>query len=94
MDLRPFVATIEGQAVAYADLQDSGYIDHFFVSGDAAGQGVGSALTEHIHEVAASRGLPELSALVSLSVSARRCPGIAAVRNHAAACITIHSGAY
>src|SRR3546814_9315177 len=30
--LRPFVATIEDRVAGYADLQDSGYIDHFFVS--------------------------------------------------------------
>ncbi|MGY0558507.1 MULTISPECIES: GNAT family N-acetyltransferase [unclassified Lysobacter] len=65
--LRPFVATIEGRVVGYADLQASGYIDHFFVSGDSSGRGIGSALIQHVHEVAAERELSQLSALVSLS---------------------------
>ncbi|GHT81255.1 acetyltransferase [Betaproteobacteria bacterium] len=65
--MRPFVATVEGQIAGYADLQASGYIDHFFVSGDFSGQGIGSALMQHLHEVAARRGLSQLSAQVSLS---------------------------
>ncbi|HEY9541189.1 MAG TPA: GNAT family N-acetyltransferase, partial [Luteimonas sp.] len=51
----------------YADLQDSGYIDHFFVSGDFPARGVGSALMQHVHGVALERGLRKLSAQVSLS---------------------------
>jgi len=65
--LRPFVATIEERVAGYADLQDSGYIDHFFVSGDFPARGVGSALMQHLHAVAAKRGLRKLSAHVSLS---------------------------
>lgn len=68
--MRPFVATAEGRVIGYADLQESGYIDHFFVSGDSSGRGVGSALMQHIHEVAAQRGLMQLSAHVSLSAEA------------------------
>ena len=65
--LRPFVATVDGQVAGYADLQETGYIDHFFVSGDFSGRGVGNALMQHIHEVAAKRGVLRLSAHVSLS---------------------------
>jgi len=65
--LRPFVATVDGQVAGYADLQETGYIDHFFVSGDFSGRGVGSALVQHIHGVAAKRGVLRLSAYVSLS---------------------------
>ena len=65
--MRPFIALVEGQPVGYADLQESGYIDHFYVSGDASGRGIGSLLMRHIHEVAAMRGLLRLSAHVSLS---------------------------
>ena len=67
VDLRPFVATIDGRIAGYADLQGSGHIDHFFVSGCFPGRGIGSALMQHIHEVAAKRGLFRLSAHVSLS---------------------------
>jgi len=65
--LRPFVAVSDGQVAGYADLQGSGYIDHFFVSGKFPGRGIGSALMSHVCGVAVSRGLSELSADVSLS---------------------------
>lgn len=68
--IRPYVAVVDGRIAGYADLQASGYIDHFFVSGAWARRGVGSALMRHIHEVAHARGLPELSAQVSLSAEA------------------------
>lgn len=65
--LQPFVAEIEGAAVGYADLQASGYIDHFFVAGEHAGRGVGSALMARILRDAEERGLAELFADVSLT---------------------------
>lgn len=65
--LRPFVAVVDGRVAGYADLQDSGYIDHFFVEGPFAGRGVGTALMARIHEAAAERVIPTLSADVSLA---------------------------
>lgn len=65
--LRPFVAVIDDRVVGYADLQVSGYIDHFFVSGKFPGRGIGSALMGHIHQMAQQRSIPELSAHVSLA---------------------------
>ena len=65
--LRPFVAVVDDHAVGYADLQESGYIDHFFVSGPFSGRGVGSALMGHIHQAASQRRISELSAHVSLA---------------------------
>lgn len=65
--LRPFVAVVDDRVAGYADLQDSGYIDHFFVSGQFSRRGVGSALMGHILQVAAQREVPELSAHVSLA---------------------------
>ena len=65
--IRPFVAVLDTRIAGYADLQASGYIDHFFVSGDFARRGVGSALMAHIHAVAEERGSHELSAHVSLA---------------------------
>ncbi len=64
---QPFVAEIEGHIAAYADLQASGYIDHFFVAGAYAGRGVARALMAHIHQAAASRGITHLFADVSLT---------------------------
>lgn len=78
---RPFVAVVDGEIAGYADLQDSGHIDHFFVAAAFGGKGVGSRLMGRIHQGAAVRGIPRLSADVSLAAEsffARH--GFAAVR--------------
>lgn len=63
--IRPFVAEESGRIVGYADLQNDGYIDHFFVSGDHARRGVGCVLMNRIHERAKELGLGALLADVS-----------------------------
>ena len=63
--IRPFVAEDGAAVVGYADVQPSGYIDHFFVSGFRPRQGIGAALMARIHEEAATLGLEELTADVS-----------------------------
>jgi len=63
--LQPFVAEVDGVIAGYADLQPSGYIDHFFVSADFPRRGVGRMLMERIHEEAARRAIGELTADVS-----------------------------
>ncbi len=65
--IQPFVAEIDGCPVGYADLQTSGYIDHFFVAASHAGQGVGRALMAHIFRQALQRDIAALSADVSLT---------------------------
>lgn len=65
--LRPFIATINSHIIGYADLQTLGHIDHFFVAGGFSKQGVGAALIQHIHQVAAHRKITTLSANVSLA---------------------------
>lgn len=65
--LRPVVAELDGVVAGYADLQDSGYIDHFFVSAAAGGQGVGGALMRRLLARAAERSLVELTSHVSLT---------------------------
>lgn len=66
-EIKPFVAEIEGRVVAYADLQASGYMDHFFVAGSHAGHGVGRALMAHIHQAALQRRIAELFSDVSMT---------------------------
>ena len=66
-DLAPFVAQREGEIVGYADLQPDGYVDHFFVSAAAGGQGVGGALMRRLLARADELGLPELTSNVSLT---------------------------
>ena len=65
--IQPFVAEVGDRIVGYADLQPGGYIDHFFVAGQAGGQGVGGALMRRILAEAEARGLAELTSHVSLT---------------------------
>jgi len=65
LDINPFVAEVNGEVVGYADVQPSGYIDHFFVSGYHQREGVGKLLMSAIHDEAASLGLTELTSDVS-----------------------------
>lgn len=65
--LRPFVAVMDGEIVAYADVQPSGYIDHFFVSGDRPRQGIGTRLMDRLHREAMALGIAELTSDVSLT---------------------------
>ena len=65
--IKPFVAERDGAIVGYADVQPDGYIDHFFVAGDAARQGVGTELMKRIHHEAASVGVASLFADVSIT---------------------------
>ena len=58
----------ENNAIAgFADLQATGYIDHFFVAPAFARQGVARALMAHVHAQAAARGITQLQADVSLT---------------------------
>lgn len=63
----PFVAVLGGNVVGYADVQASGYIDHFFVSGRHPRMGIGRALMETLHEEAARLDVSELTSDVSVT---------------------------
>ncbi|MGI9211062.1 MAG: GNAT family N-acetyltransferase [Methylococcaceae bacterium] len=63
--INPFVAELEGALVGYADIQDSGYIDHFFVSGRHPRQGIGRSLMEVLESEAKHLGVTELTSDVS-----------------------------
>lgn len=65
--LRPWVAEAGGQAVAYADLQGPGYIDHFYVAAECARRGAGTLLLGHLSALAAAHGLARIYADVSLN---------------------------
>jgi putative acetyltransferase len=65
--IKPYVMLENDTIVAYADLQDNGYIDHFYVSGKYAGLGLGSLLMKHIIQSAIKRKITELTSDVSLS---------------------------
>lgn len=63
--INPFVAELDGTVLAYADVQASGYIDHFFVSGTHPRRGLGTMLMTRILEEAARLELRELTSDVS-----------------------------
>lgn len=63
--LDPFVAIVDGEIVGYADVQNSGYIDHFYVAGSHPRRGVGTQLMAVLHEEARRLGLAELTSNVS-----------------------------
>jgi putative acetyltransferase len=63
--INPFVAEIDGKPVGYADVQQNGYIDHFFVSGNHPRKGVGKALMKVIHSEAKFLLITELTSNVS-----------------------------
>ncbi len=65
--LSPFVVEVDSAIVAYADLQPSGYIDHFFVSGPSSRRGIGSALMDFLLSEASVRLIPVLTSDVSLT---------------------------
>ena len=84
-NINPFVAELNGSIVGYADLQSSGYIDHFFVSGRHPRQGVGSQLMTHLLKEARAQSIQELTSDVSrtaqpfyerfgFTVVEQRCP--------------------
>jgi len=63
--LDPFVAVEENEIVGYADIQKSGYIDHFYVSGYHPRRGIGTRLMRKLHEEALHLGATELTSDVS-----------------------------
>jgi len=47
--IKPFIALFNEQIAGYADVQQDGYIDHFFCHVGFQGQGVGKKLMQQIH---------------------------------------------
>ena len=63
--IAPFVVECDGKLIAYADVQQNGYIDHFYVSAPFARRGVGSMLMRRLHDEAAAKGMRVLTSEVS-----------------------------
>jgi putative acetyltransferase len=66
-----FVATNgDGRIVGYVDLEADGHIDHLYCLPEAVGQGVASALYDHLEALAEFQGINEIR--VEASEAARR----------------------
>jgi putative acetyltransferase len=63
--INPYVAELNDEIVGYADLQDNGYIDHFFVSGTHPRSGIGTLLMNHLVFEARARNFREMTSDVS-----------------------------
>jgi putative acetyltransferase len=63
----PFVAILEEIIVGYADLQDNGYIDHFFCHCNYQGKGIGKSLMQKIIATGKSKGIERLYSHVSIT---------------------------
>lgn len=69
-NIEPFVALLDDQIVGYADVQASGYIDHFFVSGFHSGKGIGQRLMDRLVQEATDHKYDELTSHVSKTAEA------------------------
>ena len=65
--LSPFVAEMNGVVVGYADIQESGLIDHFFCHHEYQGRGVGSTLMRHILNIGEQRNIQCFYSEVSIT---------------------------
>lgn len=63
--IKPLVAELDDEIVGYADLQNSGHINHFFVSGFKPKLGIGSLLMNRILQDAKLLRLEKITADVS-----------------------------
>jgi putative acetyltransferase len=65
--ISPFVVVHQDKLIAYADVQATGYVDHFFVHHQWQRRRVGSLLMHVIHEVAKQNEVEKLFADVSVA---------------------------
>ena len=63
----PFVAMVEDRVVGFAEIEESGFIDCFYVHPEFQGRGVGKALLQSVERSANEAGAVRLFANVSLT---------------------------
>lgn len=63
----PFVAVVENRIVGFAEIEESGFIDCFYVHPDFQGKGIGKALLATVEKVAIEEGAERLFANVSVT---------------------------
>lgn len=55
--INPFIATLNSEVVGYADIQNDGYIDHFFCHFKHQGKGIGKALMQALITAGHEKGI-------------------------------------
>ena len=66
-ELDPFVVIKNEQIIAYADIQEDGYIDHFYCHHQFQRQGVGSLLFARLEQQAIENGIKKMYSNVSIT---------------------------
>lgn len=66
-DMNPFIAEINGKIVGFADIQDDGYIDHFFCHNEFQGQGIGKMLMQHLMNKCKEKSISRVYSQVSIT---------------------------
>ncbi|MDJ0623621.1 MAG: GNAT family N-acetyltransferase [Desulfocapsaceae bacterium] len=67
IEIDPYVVVAESKIVAYADLQENGYIDHFYCHHEHQRKGVGSFLFSFLEQLAISKNISKLVSDVSIT---------------------------
>jgi len=66
-EIDPFVAIKDGIIVGYADIQNDGYIDHFYCHHEYQGQGVGKTLFSVLEHEVLKNGIMYMYSNVSIT---------------------------
>lgn len=66
-EIDPFVVIKEGKIIGYADIQQDGYIDHFYCHHEFQGHGVGNTLFDALVKEAQECGILEMYSNVSIT---------------------------
>jgi putative acetyltransferase len=67
VETQPYVALVSNEIAGYADVQDDGYIDHFFCHSKFQGQGVGAALMKTLFHEGMRLGIKRFYSQVSIT---------------------------
>jgi len=65
--ISPFIALLDDKIVGYSDVQNDGYIDHFFCHSEYQGKGIGKTLMQTLFNSASEKGLSRLYSHVSIT---------------------------
>ncbi|KGK01573.1 GNAT family N-acetyltransferase [Thalassotalea sp. ND16A] len=65
--INPFVAVLNNEIVGYTDIQDDGYIDHFFCHWNHQGKGIGKTLIQVLFAEGQKKGITRLYSHASIT---------------------------